>query len=112
MKQFQYLSRLTSLVYGPYSFGDAMGCTERDVLEALEVGESKLDRDGDMWTRLPDVESADELLRDERLERIATAAMQSLLVSPHTRQCESAEGIAINAVAVARALILELDKQA
>lgn len=73
-------------------------------LRALAPGETYRDARGDEWSIAPVEPSA-----DKRLERIATAAMQSLLVSPHTRQCESAEGIALNAVAVAQALIAELD---
>lgn len=104
----------------------------------LEVGESAVDCDGDLWVRKGDV--ADEPLQDDvpmtgedvaecrasasrvrqslRLERIATAALQGLCANSYdghqNRPLSTASyaEMAECAVGHAKALIAELDKQA
>lgn len=82
-------------------------------LAPASVGEEIVDRDGDRWVRLADSD-------DERLERIATAALAAIIAKhpPVTANEDDAtarnirEASANGAVAYAKALIAELDKQA
>lgn len=121
MKQFQWVSHLTGYTHGPYSLhkavGDyAPGADAHDHLDRLQVGSSWTDRDGDVWTRLPDSPEAElvsetEAVHDERLERIAVAAMVAWI--PFT-DLLSSRGLTPAQAAMndARDLIAELDKQA
>jgi hypothetical protein len=109
MKQFQYSKPGSDFAMGPYDRDEAENFVFAlsEWLDTAAVGDTATDTDGDIWTRLPDVKSADEVLRDERLERIATAALQGLLAAPMAVNDKPR-----NAVAYAKALIAELDKQA
>jgi hypothetical protein len=116
MKQFQYISSATGFVHGPYDLTNArfyLNVPLGSSLDPLHVGQTWTDpTDGDVWTRLSDVDStsadavSDEPQRDERLERIATAALQGLLASGRRSPTDAA----LDAVVHARALIIELDK--
>lgn len=141
MKQFQLL-RANGDVRGPFTEDFALhfhtGYDDRQTLKGLEVGFSMRDADGDLWTRLEDVSEGETTptqahaplptvaQRAERLERIATAALQGLItgvLSAPELAAAHASGakqkgftfeqyLAIDAVAMAKALIAELDKQA
>ena len=78
----------------------------------LAVGEQAVDRDGDTWTRFPDIGSEAAPARDERLERIATAVLAGLAAVPNT-SCKGAQEIVDGdvdyALRYARTLIAKLD---
>lgn len=96
-----------------------MPAKDRVVLRVMDVGRSFIDSYGVVWTRLPDAPdtTADRCLdalidhdasKAERLERIATAALQGLLAAPTAREW-SGTVHALNAVGIAKDLIAELD---
>lgn len=125
MKQFQYVKSHTQTIAGPYD--ESVVRTFRHEIQAglagMEVGSIWRDPEGDVWTRLPDRlsddvpmtetdvaecrASASRVRQSLRLERIATAALQGLLAAPMAVNDKPR-----NAVAYAKALIAELDKQA
>ncbi len=84
---------------------EAFSSVDRKSLERLRVGETYTDQSGDVWVAEVSVEATSD--RDERLERVATAALQGLLGLP-----VNADRAAEQAVVYAKALIAELDKQA
>lgn len=95
----------------PYSAADAANRyaeVDRAALLALTPGETYTDRCGDVWSLVPGCEPQ----RDDRLERIATAAMIGVMTSPNQPVGLREDKIATLAVTVAKALIAELDKQA
>lgn len=123
MKQFTMLGHFTGDTYGPITLADAVeqaGPNGYAILNGLSVGSSWSDPDGDTWTRTDD--SATEGVvtrqrRDERLERIATAAMAAIigklpLTVKDPEDTEGDEMTARGAIKYAKALIAELDKQA
>lgn len=130
MKQFQRKGP-TGQLYGPFGLDTArsMCFPLRYWLAAAAVGDTAVDAGNDVWERLPDLmdpgASTEALTRAgvivgealeasnqqaERLERIATAALPWAL---STRNPGSGwdEVAASLAVAAAKALIAELDKQ-
>jgi hypothetical protein len=121
MKQFQYTTRfgyvsdILTTEQANTQFPESV-----PAFAFLEVGETAKDIDGDLWRRLPDIKTADDKQRDERLERIATAALAAIIAKhpPVTANEDDAaarnmrEASANGAVAYAKALIDELDKQA
>lgn len=110
---------------GPYTLGECdfwLYPGEHDILDGLPIGAEHESCDGDVWKRLPDllevasgmpIDPAMELLaqRDERLERIATAALQGLLSGCESGVYPGYDTIAQVAVEHAKALIAKLDKQ-
>lgn len=133
MKQFCYdISGSPSSTFDlEHALHRAAYASERLIMrgrfEALAVGETLTDVDGDVWTRLPDVVLDDEPqtetclasdVADERLERIAAAAMAAIISKHqplHGAEPEYAHVprlVARGAVEYARALIAELDKPA
>lgn len=104
-------------------------------ISSLAVGEDAQDADGDHWVRLPDLPTEPTALdvdavpcatpfyqgavetrlasdvQAERLERIATAALQGWLASPNTARTVLYTEMAQQSVACAKALIAELDKE-
>lgn len=136
MKQFQYVNSHTQTIAGPYD--ESVVRTFRHEIQAglagMEVGSIWRDPEGDVWTRLPDRlsddvpmtetdvaecrASASRVRQSLRLERIATAALQGLCANSfdghQNRPLSTASyaEMAEIAVAHAKALIAELDKQA
>jgi hypothetical protein len=136
MKQFQRKSP-TGQLYGPFDIDQArsMAYPLRGWLYAAEVGSTATDIYGDTWERLPDLVLQDDVvLQDdgedvvldtavakERLERIATAALQGLLAGSTANVVLMSElnksginpfpRLASDAHLAAKALIAELDKQ-
>lgn len=132
MKQFQYTDTHRGIVFPARNFEEAAaGLPEfdRGSLLCLTVGQQLRMLSG-YWTRLPDLGEAprtpDEPKCDERLERIATATLQGLITGvvsvPELAAAHAAgakekgftfeQYLARDAVAMAKALISELDKQA
>lgn len=112
MKQFRvdYRRSSTPRFFGLAAATERYGSEVTKGLDALAVGQSCVDCDGDTWTRLPDVGDAPQAAdpaRKERRERIATAALAGILSHPGRRAtvAEYASG----AVALADALIDALD---
>jgi hypothetical protein len=120
MKQFQYSKPGSGLTMGPYDRDEAEYYTFAlsEWLGTAAVGDTAADTDGDIWVRLPDVKTVDEKHHDERLERIATAALQGLCANSYdghlNRPLSTASYAEMAKIAVtqAHALIAELDKQA
>lgn len=111
MKQFQFTSHAgrASLVRNFEEATSGMVAYDRGYMAEIPVGGKLQLQHGD-WTRLPDmvdVEMEAYAQQTERLERIATAALQGLLAAPMAVNDKPR-----NAVAYAKALIAELDKQA
>lgn len=88
----------------------------------MHPGDVSLDADGDTWTcvsdsceKIHDEPAAETRLatdaQAERLERIATAALQGWLASPNTARTALYTEMAQQSVACAKALIAELDRQ-
>ena len=131
MKQFQYTNDRGT--FGPYDEAkvrDFRDDVQRGLRE-LEVGQSWMDSEGDVWTLVPGstdepIVVTDQTARDERLERIATAVLAAIvgavLGRPENASAVSAQAAirkvptealaAEEAVGFAKALIAELDKQA
>lgn len=126
MKQFK-LTRANGDVRGPFTEdvarGFQTGHNDRHTLSSLEIDFSMIDADGDMWTRLPDLEqsSAGASLAagaegrfpksaDERLERVALEYLRILLPA-HLNGLSFKEGETVSTVCVssARDFIAELD---
>jgi len=87
----------------------AFSSVNRKSLERLRVGETYTDQSGDVW--IAEVSAEDAAARDERLERVAVAAMVAWI--PFTDLLYS-RGLTPAQAAMndARGLIAELDKQA
>ena len=121
MKQFQYITS-----YGiqselmPESLAKGNYCGDPVELDTLGVGFLRVDRAGIMWTRKDDLVDHAEIGRQrlqhvaqvERLERIATAALQGFLSGSDAGVYPDPTVTAAFSVEMARALIAELDKQA
>jgi hypothetical protein len=116
MKQFQYVSSRTGTRFGPYDVDKLLEFrheVRRGVLP-LEIGQTWVDSDGDVWSRA-DAGGEPTAPVDERLERIATAAMAAI-INKHPALNEGddeyhwvAGMVARGAIDYAKALILELD---
>lgn len=127
MKQFQFTTRTGETLwvrnFEEATFG--MSAYDRGYMAEIPVGGSMRTRAG-FWIRLPDIEQTstarflDDAQPDERLERIATAAMAAIigklpLVTTNENDCSAQnmrDATAVGAVGYAKALIAELDKQA
>lgn len=141
IKQFERLSA-RGITTGPFNISEAdvQYIGSLDALDNLLVDSSVRDLGGNIWIRLPDAESSDgcrpapcapdepgpaATLQAERLERIATAALQGLITgvtsSPELGAVHSQgardrgftfeQYLAMDAVGMAKALIAELDRQ-
>jgi len=139
MKQFQY-TKPSGKIYAAYDIHQAQQLTFKlhAWFDSAAVGETALDADGDLWERLPDLVQQDtvpltveefavrppnlnEIVAAERLERIATAALQGLLAGSTANVVLMSElnksgidpfpRLASDAHLAAKALIAELDKQ-
>lgn len=100
---------------GRMSINEALGR-----FDDLPVGESLVDEDGDVWTRVADLTTEPKpavetrLASDaqaERLERVATAALQGFLGGTDCGVYPDPTVTAQFSVEMAKALIAELDKQ-
>lgn len=86
MKQFRvdYRRSSTPRFFGLAAATERYGSEVTKGLDALAVGQSCVDCDGDTWTRLPDVgdepQSAGQA-RKERRDRIATATLSTVLAA-------------------------------
>ncbi len=106
MKRFQYVSSRTGPVFGPYDEDEVRDMDHRvHHILTLPPGQTWTDHEGDVWSR---ADGASDTV--ERLERIATAALQGLLAS--SAGWTTKTGAAEEAIFHARNLIAELDKQA
>lgn len=124
MKQFQYnVGGTSSRAFG---LNDALcrasyAGRERGLMrarfEALLLGETLTDVDGDVWTRIPDSDAPEPVPQSrqdaERLERIALAYLAVIGPVIVTREVEAGPNLTLAQLVVsnARELIAELDKQ-
>lgn len=117
MKQFQFTDADRETTFPVRNFEEAtagMDAMDQATMAHLDVGKRMRMLSG-FWTRLPDVEpeapTADIRRAGERLERIATAALQGFLAGADAGVYPDPTTTAAFSVEMARALVTELDKQ-
>lgn len=105
---------------------EAFSSVNRKSLERLRAGETYTDRAGYVWVAEADVGADAQATRDERLARVAETVLPTLIQATlDTPEIAAAmnkaaveagvtvpQMVAVDAVAYAKALIAELDKQA